>query len=140
MVNEGVARRGARVIAWGLAANLIVLFFQHWTLLQLVTANAPGIAKGLVLAFYSILATAIVGLLGSRPWGFWCANLLVPTGTFLLGIALVPYVTTLLPTAGARTVATAVLSLAFLGATIVAHRMYARSNSKANQPPLLGTA
>ena len=118
----------ATMISRILAALLAVVLFSSWELVAMLLRNPPWSILGVVIIlFLSLLIGGLLGLLWLRPWGFYCAYLLVPVSTMLHGIPLVPFVTNLLPSPELRTWSVFILNFAFLVATIVAHLAYRTS-------------
>ena len=120
--------RRARRIGRVLAASLGGVLVWKWVLVQIVFRNAPWSLVGAVtILFLGLLIASIVGLLRMRPWGFYCAYVLVPVSTVLHGIALIPFIPELLPSQTLRIGSVLVLNVGFLVATVVAHLMSRRS-------------
>jgi hypothetical protein len=120
--------RRASLIGRSLAVSLVGVVAWKWILIPIVFRNPPWSPVGSVsILFLGLLVGSVAGLLKMRPWGFYCAYLLVPVSTMLLGIALVPFVTDWLPTRSLQVNSLFVLNVAFLVATAASHLMYRRS-------------
>lgn len=125
---EGLrAFQRARLLTLFLAACLIGVVVSNSVLIQQFFRVAPWSLLGVVLwLFFGLWVLSVIGLLWLRPWGFYSAYALVPVSTVLLGIALVPFVTGLLPRLEWRMWTVLILNIGFLGATVFAHWSYRR--------------
>ena len=118
----------ARILAGLLFGTLV----WKWALVRIAVTNLPWSFVGFAaLLFVFLSAASIVGLIRARKWGFVCAYLLVPISTFLHGIALVPFLTELVPTPELKLWAVAILNVIFLGTLFITHFLQTR----ATMPP-----
>jgi hypothetical protein len=132
-----------RALSIALAVLLIAVLLRYWVLVEglfRIARTDPWSQASLlnllvVGLFLGLLIASIVGLLKMRIWGIYAIYALVPVSTVLHGIALVPFVSGLLPTQ-LRIGAVFVLNLAFLGAALILHRSWRkRLNSYGSSSP-----
>ena len=110
-----------------LAGLLLGVLLWKWALVRIAFTNVPWSFVGFsALVFLLLSVASIVGLLRLQTWGFACAYLLVPVSTFLHGIALVPFLTELLPSPELKLWAVAILNVVFLGTLVVTHLLQTR--------------
>ena len=115
---KGMARVAPRI----LAALLPGVLISKWVLLRIVLTSVPWSAAGFIaLLFVGLTVASAVGLVLLRNWGFLAVYLLAPFSTIFHGIALVPWITSALPTLEMRIWAVGVLNALFLITAAVAH-------------------
>lgn len=112
----------ARVVPRVLAVLLAGVLVSKWVLLNIAWTSAPWSAAGfMALLFVGLTVASAAGLLLLRNWGFFGVYLLAPFSTIFHGIALVPWITSALPTLEQRIWAVGVLNALFLFAAAMAH-------------------
>ena len=113
----------AGIVSRGLAALLVMVIVAQLELISMVLRNPPwSMLSLMVIGFLALVVLSIAGLVRLAPWGFYAAYALVPFSTIFHGIALVPFVSRLLPTPEGRIWSVFVLNIAFLATLIIAHR------------------
>ena len=110
-----------------LAGLLVGVVVWKWALVRIAVTNSPWSFAGFAALLFLLLAAAsVIGLGRLKTWGFVCAYLLVPVSTFLHGIALVPFLTGLLPSPELEVWAVAILNVIFLAMVGGTHLLHAR--------------
>ena len=101
---------------------MAAVLLGKWPLVRIAVTNPPWSLVGFAALLFVLLAAgSIIGLLRAKTWGLVCAYLLVPVSTFLHGIALVPFVTALLPSPELKVWAVVVVNVIFLVALVLTH-------------------
>ena len=111
-----------RVVPRVLAALLAGVLVSKWLLLRIALTTVPWSLTGfMALLFVGLTVASAVGLLLLRDWGFLAVYVLAPFSTIFHGIALVPWITSALPTLEMRIWAAGVLNALFLVTAAIAH-------------------
>ncbi len=115
--------RYAKILSRALAVLLALVCVANAQLIPMLVRNTPTSVVSITIGvFLTLLVASVVGLMRVERWGFIAAYLLVPVSTILHGIALVPFVGSLLPSTEARIWSVFLLNVAFLAALMIAHR------------------
>jgi hypothetical protein len=110
-----------------LAVSLIGTVLWYWQLFVLLFRTAPWSMLGVVLILlYVLLIGSVIGLLRMSTRGYYFTYVLVPFATMFHGVALIPVVTSLLPSQTLRIASVFVLNCTFLAAAVVSHRFARR--------------
>ena len=120
-----------------LAGLLVGVLASKWALVRVAFTSLPWSLVGFAALLFVLLAAAsIIGLLRLQTWGFVCAYLLVPVSTFPYGIALVPFLTQLLPSPDLKQWAVAIVNVIFLVTLAVTHLAQSRGTEPPEQNPV----